>query len=340
MAKSNAVSAKVRALYGVRLNKDDYDELLSKRSVGEIAGYLKRCEAYKNLLYDVKENSIHRGQLELLMRKDLYEKMISLMNYADSKEKAFYRFPIIYAEIKFLLSKIIHLMNENNDKIDFISTIPMYINGYTTYNLINVAKSESFNSLFENLKESKYYIILQLNISNNEVNYVNLEKDLFKYYYEYIFDNMEKINKSSRKELLDMFNSEIELNNIIKIYRLKKYYNLDDGIIEENLLDTNSRFKKSKLVNMMKDKHCEEFIKELINNKYKITIDENNNLENAVDTQVFAKAKKMLIYSTNANSVYTSYYYLHLLEIKNVINIIEGIRYSRNIDDISCKLVY
>ena len=39
---AGAIISKVRSMYGEHLNERDYSELLRKRSVGEIAGYLKQ----------------------------------------------------------------------------------------------------------------------------------------------------------------------------------------------------------------------------------------------------------------------------------------------------------
>ena len=38
----NAVLAKVRALYGKRLTENDYTQLMGKKTVGEVAAYLKK----------------------------------------------------------------------------------------------------------------------------------------------------------------------------------------------------------------------------------------------------------------------------------------------------------
>ena len=51
---------------GGRLSKEDYDELLRRKSVADITFYLKHQTAYSEVLSDVHEATIHRGQLENL----------------------------------------------------------------------------------------------------------------------------------------------------------------------------------------------------------------------------------------------------------------------------------
>jgi V/A-type H+-transporting ATPase subunit C len=56
----NAVMAKARGLYGKRLKAQDYETLLQKHSVAEIAGYLKNETYYGEALKEVKEELVHR----------------------------------------------------------------------------------------------------------------------------------------------------------------------------------------------------------------------------------------------------------------------------------------
>ena len=58
------IVAKARSMHGEALDEEMYQELLHKKSVAEIAGYLKHETSYAAALKDVRENNIHRGQLE------------------------------------------------------------------------------------------------------------------------------------------------------------------------------------------------------------------------------------------------------------------------------------
>lgn len=66
---SNAILSKARAMYGKRLTAADYQALLTCQSVGEVAAYLKQRTVYAQVLSGVNELTIHRGQLESLLKK-------------------------------------------------------------------------------------------------------------------------------------------------------------------------------------------------------------------------------------------------------------------------------
>ena len=79
---SNAVLAKSRAMYGKSLKEDDYRQLIECKTVPEIASYLKTRTRYSKALTGMVENEIHRGQLEPLLRQDVYSDVYALSRYA------------------------------------------------------------------------------------------------------------------------------------------------------------------------------------------------------------------------------------------------------------------
>ena len=63
-----------RSIHVRKLGEEMYQELLHKKSVAEIAGYLKHETSYAAALKDVRENNIHRGQLESILRQKFSRK--------------------------------------------------------------------------------------------------------------------------------------------------------------------------------------------------------------------------------------------------------------------------
>ena len=89
---SNVILAKARAMYGGRLTPQDLAALLGCRSVGEIAAYLKSNTSYATVLGEVNESSIHRGYLEVLLRRKVRQDYAALCRYdmAGGREMAEY----------------------------------------------------------------------------------------------------------------------------------------------------------------------------------------------------------------------------------------------------------
>lgn len=64
-----AIFTKLKTMYGQSLTATDYQSLTLRRSVGEIAAYLKNETHFSQVLSNVKESMVRRGYLEDLLRR-------------------------------------------------------------------------------------------------------------------------------------------------------------------------------------------------------------------------------------------------------------------------------
>jgi len=69
--KYSHLSTKIRAMKGKMLTKDDYEQLLLRNSVLEVAIYLKNNTYYNDFLQELNESNVHRGQVEMLLYKSI-----------------------------------------------------------------------------------------------------------------------------------------------------------------------------------------------------------------------------------------------------------------------------
>ena len=65
----SAIAAKLKAMYSKFLTRDDYEQLLERKSVNDICSYLKSTPGYGEVLEQVNERDIHRGQMEILLEQ-------------------------------------------------------------------------------------------------------------------------------------------------------------------------------------------------------------------------------------------------------------------------------
>ena len=97
---SNAILAKARAMYGKSLSETDYKQLIDCRNVPEVAAYLKTRTCYSSVLTGLNESEVHRGQLEPMLRQDIYFDVFALSRYAKDKRLVFIDFIISGMEIE------------------------------------------------------------------------------------------------------------------------------------------------------------------------------------------------------------------------------------------------
>ena len=105
-----------------------------------------------------------------------------------------------------------------------------------------------------------------------------------------------------QKELLDILSTSIELINITKIYRFKKYFKESNETIKNSLYLEHCRMSSSMLDTLIEARSAKELMELLANSKYKL--------------------------------------YLQKVEVDNLKHIIEGIRYGRDASSIEEMLIF
>ena len=134
----NATVAKIMAIYGKRIRPQDYTEMMNKQNVSEVAEYLKRNTHYNELLSSIDTNTIHRGMLENLLRRSVFETYMRITGFEHISKQEFYNYKILQTEIDEILRGI-RFINAKSQKL--ITAVPMYINHLTSFVLLEPAGS-------------------------------------------------------------------------------------------------------------------------------------------------------------------------------------------------------
>ena len=341
------IVAKARSMHGEALSEEMYQELLHKKSVAEIAGYLKHETSYAAALKDVRENNIHRGQLESILRQEIFKKTMKLYRYADAAMKPYYRLHMQQIEIDLILSRIRVLISQEYEAA--IAEFPIFLKPYTSFDLLRLGNVHSYDELLDVLKHTMYYaILLPYRVKKgeeNDIDYTKIETQLQVQHYTHTFQVIDKTLKGkSRKAVKQYFATQIELSNIEKIYRYKKYFNAREDVIRESLVPVHEHLSAAFVKELIAQPNARAFIKLLQSSTYRLGIEDMEKdyvyIEHYTDSFLYALAKKNIYYSLDAPLVYSSYLYTAERELENIINIIEGVRYHVSIEDMERMLIY
>lgn len=348
MSKAEGVIvAKARSMHGEALNKEMYQELLHKKSVAEIAGFLKHETPYASALKDVRENNVHRGQLESILHQEIFKKTMKLYRYADVSLKPYYRVHMQRIEIDLLLQRIRVLISQEYD--DAIAQLPIFLKSYTSFDLLRLGTVHSYDELLNVVKNTIYYeVLLPYRIKKgqeNDIDYTRIETQLYRQLETHIFQVIDRTLKgNSKKAVREFFATLSELKNIEKIYRYKKYFNAREDVIRESLSSVHEHLSAAFLDELLAQPNAQAFLKLLQNSAYRLNIEENGKdhvfIEHYTKAFLYEKAKRNIFYSLDAPLVYSSYLYMAQRELENITNIIEGVRYHISIEDMERMLIY
>ena len=341
---SKAIMAKAKAMYGKRLTKEQYKEMMYKKTVAEVADYLRSETAYADDLSTIVPSTIHRGQLENMLQKVYFDHYNRLINFTPLEDSGYYSYLIRQVEINQIM-KMIRLLNSNRAE-DYITQYPEFMDRYASFNLMHLAKVRSFDDLLAVLKSSHYEALLMKfrPVGDAPIDYTACEMSLMGNYYLTVELAIDKsFTGKTKKDLHEIFDTIIELKNITSIYRLKKYFpNASYEYIKSHLLPRWNRLPQRTLDELIRTKDSAEFIKKLTASPYARFLGAKDYvfIEYSASCIRYNMCKRYLRFSTEAAVAFTAYMVLSEMEFANIACIIEGIRYQISPTEIEKLLVY
>ncbi len=344
MSLANGVlSAKAKAMFGKRLRPEDYQTMMQKKNVSEVASYLKQDTYFSTILQGINEQGIHRGQLESLIRMDLFQRFSSLMRYVDHRRAKFYRYGVMDQEIVQILACIRSLSTE--DKLSFIVNVPTHLERLTLFKMEELSMVKSYADLLDVVKGTMYEAILKKfqveDIKNFDFNACEIE--LRKKYSEAITDLINHgFHGQARKAVQDMFTTRDELLNFQKIYRMKKYFNYGPDRIKNMIEIKRAHLSKEEMNNLIEKVDADDMFEWLRKTSYGKYIDDQQFLyiEYHIKKILYAMDRKQMTFSTNPDLVVLAYILMSEVEIQNIVDIIEGVRYRMPPDKVARYLIY
>ena len=343
----NSVIAKTRTMYGNMLKSKQYEDLIMCKNVPDIAAYLKNHTTYSTILNNVNEVTIHRGQLEVLIKKQAFENYSKIYHYLNNNENAMFKMIIEEFEILEILRMIL-LLKANNPG-EFIVSLPGFLISKCRVNLLELAKARSFDDLLECLNNTHYYKVLfkhKPTYEEPKINYISCEHSMYSHFFKRLFNIINhKSKKSERMELNRLTGTRLDILNICNIYREKVLFKSNPGQIKSRIFPFFRSLTKDKIeeaISSSSSDQLNKLMQDLFSNNYKINkISETEvyYIENYASRLKNKLCKHYLHLSNNVSTVFYAFYVLSQIEISNLIYIIEGIRYKVSPNEIKSLLI-
>lgn len=328
---TKATVAKIRAMQGKMLTHDNYHEMLNKQSVSEVAAYLKANTHYSNILSPVDTNTIHRGFLETLIRRNNFNIYKKLCKFQGLDKEKFYGYEIISDEIQYILSSILHINSGSPE--NFIKTVPGFIIEHSKVDFIKLAKASDFPQLLKVLEGTVYHKILNgITVgSDGKIDYMKCELLLRTYFYSTMIETINKEYSGQVAGKLEKnIKTQIDLINMINAYRMKAYFDVDSSDIKKAMLPFFGQISKKKMYHIYEAKDKDAMLEMINSSRYakQINILDSEFAEHNVLMLRYTNAKSALYNAGSAPVAFYSFMYLCEVEAINIISITEGIRYK------------
>ena len=332
LAQYSAITAKVRAMYGRRLTKDDFERMRTLKSVAEVADYLRTTPAWGPVISSLPRD-VHRGALEKALREQLHSEYVKVFRFSSLQDKKLLRFLLRRIDYEQILVAMRRLVSENPPVVT--ADVPEMYYKYSTINYSALKKCTDYPGLLAAIRDSIYYEPLRSLMPSKQSGLpdytkanVILQSTYYTAYLKYVKENMPA---SSRMLLEQSVGEEIDFLNILHVLRIRKYFPES----EKNPLDfvfplyfkLNAEFFR-KLAEAPDEKAALDLIR---SSYYGKLFRERGNfqyLEQYYSLWEYTFNRKQILMGPPSIYVPLAYLTLKELEIRRLISTVESIRYG------------
>lgn len=326
-----AVNTKIRVMEREFLKREDYLILLKKKSVADASRYLKESTSYRKLLGEVYPDTVSRRDIEDILKRNMIKNINKLIHYFRDDYKILIRSLYMKYEIEDLKVLARSIFNGKNPAA--IEKSLTFIGRYSQVNPEKLIKSETIRDLIYSLEGSEFFEFLIPLIDGRRENLFRFEMALDMGYFNIIQSRKLKISSKDRQLLKKWEGMVADLYNIQWIYRGKKFYNLSP----EELLNYTINF-GDKLTFLDRKKMCytksmEELFKITANSVYGFLfkveeISTDIYMERRINRFIYYQLRVLSNKSPLSIIQTIEYVWLLEFEIRDIISIIESIRYN------------
>lgn len=336
------VNTKIRVLKGKMLKKSDYESLITKRSVKDVAEYLKNNTDYNKVLKDVDIAKIHRGDLEVLFKKYIVINFEKILHYFTGEYRVLFRILFIRYEIEDLKLYIRGLVR--GEGLELARKYVIYSGVYSTINHDSLVTSKTIEGFIDNLKGTIYYDILKpfADEERSKVTFY-MEMALDRFYFRKIYETIKKLDKRDQLILAELFGKNVDLLNLEWIHRGLKHYNLSPEELINYTLSGGYSLKYKDIKDLCYSKDDDELINRMLDSRYGFLFDNKETLDLFMERRIerYLFFQFIYYYRKSHMNIVSSIAYMHLVEyeMRDIISITEAIRYDLDKDDVKKYLI-
>lgn len=325
-----AVAAKIRAMEGRFLTDEDYDNLLRMKSVTDCAQYLKENTNYNQVLADAEVHTIHRGELEGLIKSYIIRNLDRIIHYYSGSYRNFIRTFYAKYEIEDLKDLAREVYNRNEIK-NFQDNV--FIGKFSKVDTKKVFDAKSVRDIIIAMGDTalgKYLNPLMDGRKNESLFRYEMVLDMA--YYSILQEEWDNLSSNDQKTIQYAFGIIGDILNIQWIYRGKKFYDIKPEILLNYTIKPCYRLNFKKLKELCYESTVSDFLDNARRTQYGFLFKKDETIDIYMDRRMYRYIyyKLQSIDKNNHMNIINAIAYILFLEyeVKDIISIIEISRYG------------
>lgn len=339
MLSYSGINTKVKAMHPKLISDEDYQKIANLDTVADFVAYLKKHPGYNEFFQKYDEREIHRGEAERVLINSLYMDYTKIYRFANDNQRQDLELVFFRYEIN-VLKTCIRLIHSSESNAYDLSVFHPFFSKHSQINVAALSTSRSMDEYIQNLRGTEYYNMLSKLHTKPGLTSFDYEMSLDVYYFTKSWRLKDTILKGdNRTAFTQRMGTEIDLQNIMWIYRSKKMYDMSSAQIFTYLIPVNYKLGVSQLSRLVQAVTLDEFFNILSSTRYRFFL---NYLKDGTMEQEYVRIINK-IFLTNmtrypASMTSVNYYLFRKdMEIGQLTSALECIRYKL---DVKKKLDY
>lgn len=341
LAGTQAMIPKARGMYAKRVTHAEYQEMIRRRTVPEVAALLRRHPAFAGSLASLNVDP-HRGQIEELLDRDVFHKYEALLRY-ETDDGSFSLFYYEECTLREIL-RALHLRSIGMARA-YNRQVPSYLVGKVPMDMFELANAPDMPGVLHAIRHTRFARPLAAYLEQDPAlrDYPLMEAALLRAYYEWLFASIdENFSGRERENVRRLFLDVVEGHNLELLLRVKTYFGrvYTPAQIDRLLMPYAGRVPKSQLRRLAEAPSTEAFLA-LLQALPMIRDDipaEPESFEATMGRSLYNRARRVLHLSSSPYAALAAFLVLTKLQKDNIINVIEGVRYGMPPERISSLL--
>ncbi len=325
----SGMTTKIRAMRKRLLTPEDYEEITHIPTVPDLIVFLQKFPTYAGVLADIDAKNAHRGEVESRMTFSTYSDFSRIYHFAGNAQKKYLEFYFMQYEVSVLKACMRNVMDSRGDVNPVLTDA--HFKRHCKFDMDSLLLVTNMEDFVNVLSGTIYENPLRQVQSRENPKLFDYEMALDLSFFTHIWRHPELyVPNGELKYFQNSFGTQIDLLNILWIYRCKNYYTLSESQIYSCLIPASYHLDRSQIKAFVEAEN-NSVLFDFIKNSYYGRVygfDSAQSMESqfgGILHTIYTKDFKAAPYSLAAINDYFS---LKNLEIAKVVTALECIRYG------------
>lgn len=325
----SGMTTKIRAMKKRLLSSAQYEEITRIATVSELISYLQSFPTYADVLSNIDAANAHRGEIESRMTFSTYSDFSKIYHFAGNAQKKYLEFYFMKYEVAFLKTCMRNIMDSRPDTAPVLTD--RHFRRHSKINIDKLLLSTNMDDFVENLAGSVYEKPIRKVHKLEDAALFDYEMTLDLAFFTYIWKHPALfVPKGEKCHFENAFGSQVDLLNILWIYRCKNYYTISDAQIYSFLIPVYYNLDRSNIKSFVEAEN-NQVLFQLISDCYYGRVygfDSTKSMESQFGDILNIINMKDFKESPYSLAAINAYFHLKNLEVAKVVTAMECIRYG------------